>query len=325
MAGSEITTTHTSGYPSGVCQFVDGLGMAVPSGLSITIQSGASLIVASGGSLLLGSDELTAAELTAIGGITAGVVTASKAVIVDANKDIGDFRNLDAVNIDAGASGTAGSVDVFPGTASKGKAAITCADQTGDTEVSIVVGAMAAARTITLRDPGAAASFLTTTDATAAATTSTAVEVTRAADVSTRSVAAGGTLAVTEAAHDGRTIRLDTASGSVCTLPAPVIGMRVRFIVTVKPTSNFHQVKVAAGTDFLMGGVNILDLDAAAQGGFYANGTSDDNIQLNGTTTGGQIGDWLEFEGVSATQWAVKGQLAVPTGSNPADMFSAAV
>ena len=267
----------------------------------------------------------TAAETNTLAGVTAGAVSASKAVVVDANKDIGDFRNLDAVNVDAGASGTAGSVDVFPGTASKGKLAITCTDQTGDTTVSLVAGAMAAARTITLRDPGAAASLLTTTDGTAAATTATAVELTRAADVSTRSVAAGSSLAVTEASHDGRTIRLDTATGSVCTLPAPVVGMRVRFLVSVKATSNFHQVKVAAGTDFLAGTVNMLDLDAAAQGAFAADGTADDNIQLNGTTTGGLVGDWLEVEGISATQWAISGNLVVPAGSNPADPFSAAV
>ena len=62
---------------------------------------------------------------------------------MDANKDVGDFRNLDAVNLDAGASGTAGTVDVFPTTASKGKLAISCTDQTGDTTVSLVAGAMA--------------------------------------------------------------------------------------------------------------------------------------------------------------------------------------
>jgi hypothetical protein len=65
-----------------------------------------------------------------VGNVTAGTVTASKTVTVDANKDVGDFRNLDAVNIDVGASGTAGTVDVFPTTASKGKIIIQCADNT---------------------------------------------------------------------------------------------------------------------------------------------------------------------------------------------------
>lgn len=91
---------------------------------------------------------------------TKGTVTAGELVAVDSNKDIGDFRNLDCTNLDAGASGTAGTVDIFPGTASKGKLAISCTNQTGDTTVSLVAGAMADARTITIPDPLAAASVM---------------------------------------------------------------------------------------------------------------------------------------------------------------------
>lgn len=75
------------------------------------------------------------------------------------------FGNLVATNVDAGASGTAGTVDVFPTTASKGKLQITCADQTGDTTVTLTTAAMAAARTITLPDPGGAADVVVTAGA----------------------------------------------------------------------------------------------------------------------------------------------------------------
>jgi hypothetical protein len=85
------------------------------------------LEVATGHTLTVGGFEISAAELAVIDGVTAGTVTASKAVVVDSSKNIGDFNNLDAVNIDAGASGAAGSVDVFPGTAARGKLAIACA------------------------------------------------------------------------------------------------------------------------------------------------------------------------------------------------------
>lgn len=155
--------------------------------------------------------------------------------------------------------------------------------------------------------------------------TATAAEINRVADVTGRAVAAGATLSLTEAAHDNKTILLDTAAGSVVTLPAPVVGMRVRFLVSVKPTSNFHQIKVAAGTHFMAGSVNMLDLDGAAQGAFAADGTADDNLQMEGTTKGGQVGDWVEIEGITATVWAIRGQLVIPAGSNPADPFSAAV
>lgn len=71
-------------------------------------------------------------------------------------------ENVVVETLDAGASGRAGSVDIFPATAAKGKLAITCADQTGDTTVTVTTAAMAAARTLTIPDPGAAASFVMT-------------------------------------------------------------------------------------------------------------------------------------------------------------------
>lgn len=64
-------------------------------------------------------------------------------------------------NITAGASGNSATITIFPPTASKGKAVLSVTDQTGNTQVSLVIGAMAAARTITLPDPGAAANFVT--------------------------------------------------------------------------------------------------------------------------------------------------------------------
>lgn len=124
----------------------------------------------------------TATELNTQASVTAGTVAASKAVVVDANKDISAFRNVTLTNLDAGASGTAGSVDVFPATASKGKVAITATDNTGNTTTSFTFGAMAAARTITVPDPGAAASVLLTTG-TATATTATTTEISKLAGI----------------------------------------------------------------------------------------------------------------------------------------------
>ncbi len=118
----------------------------------------------------------TPTEITYTDVTTTGTAQASKALVVDANKDIISLRNVSGVNFDAGASGTAGTVDVFPTTAAKGKLAVTCTDQTGDTTVSLVAGAMAAARTITIPDPGAAASVLMTTGS-ATATTATTTEL----------------------------------------------------------------------------------------------------------------------------------------------------
>lgn len=94
--------------------------------------------------------------------VTPGLVEANRLLAADGNKDVGDFRNLDAVNIDAGSSGVAGTVDVFPATASKGKTALTAADNAGDTTTTITTAEQAGARTYTVPDAGASASFLMT-------------------------------------------------------------------------------------------------------------------------------------------------------------------
>lgn len=106
-------------------------------------------------------DSLSEGEAGVLDGVTAGTVAASKAVVVDSNKDASAFRNVGVVNLDAGSSGVAGTVDVFPSTASKGKLQIAVTDQTGNTTVAVQIGAMAAARAITLADPGATANILT--------------------------------------------------------------------------------------------------------------------------------------------------------------------
>lgn len=87
-------------------------------------------------------ESLTETELEYLDNITPGTVAATKAVVVSADKDAGDFRNLDCVNLDAGASGTAGTVDVFPTTASKGKIIVQCADNTTNHNLTITNAAL---------------------------------------------------------------------------------------------------------------------------------------------------------------------------------------
>lgn len=152
----------------------------------------------------------------------------------------------------------------------------------------------------------------------------TTTELNRAADVSTRLIAAGATLAVTEAAHDGKIICLDTATGSTCTLPAATgSGAVFRFVVSVVATSNAHVVKVT-GNDTMFGQASVLDADSDAVIA-YAAASTDDTLTLPGTTAGGSIGDWFEAIDLVADKWAVCGVLTCAAGSNKADVFSATV
>jgi len=85
------------------------------------------------GNLTLGSGaQITEAELEMLDGITAGTVAASKAVVVDANKDAGSFRNitltgeLDAATLDiSGNSDLDGTLSVAGAMTSETSAKIT--------------------------------------------------------------------------------------------------------------------------------------------------------------------------------------------------------
>lgn len=153
----------------------------------------------------------------------------------------------------------------------------------------------------------------------------TKAELNRVADVSARLVSVGGTaLTLTVADHSDKIIMLDhSAAASTVTLPAATgTGAVFRFLVKAVNTNN-HLIKVV-GDDVMKGLIWSLDNDSNAATGYAASGT-DDTITLNGTTTGGQIGDWIELVDLAADTWAVKGAVMVPAGSNVADMFSATV
>lgn len=92
----------------------------------------------------------------------AGDITATTATITTLVATTLTAPTQAATNIDAGASGTAGTVDIFPSTASKGKIQITATDSTGNTTTTITNALQAAARTYTIPDAGASASFVMT-------------------------------------------------------------------------------------------------------------------------------------------------------------------
>lgn len=100
----------------------------------------------------------------------------------------------------------------------------------------------------------------------------------------------------------------DRAAGIVYTLPAPVLGMRFRFAATVAVTSNAYKVITNSASVFLVGSVMGGSLTVADSGDvFQGNGTTHVSVSMAGSTTGGLVGTYLEFEAISATQWFVRG------------------
>ena len=152
----------------------------------------------------------------------------------------------------------------------------------------------------------------------------TATEINRVCDASTRLIAAGATLTMTEAAHDGKIIKLDTAAGSVVTLPTSTGGGAVyKFLVTVTATSNSHIIKVGNATDEMRGFV-VMDSDEATAPNTWWAADNDDTITLNRTTTGlAAQGEYFEIVDATSGHYFVKGW--VSASGIEATPFSATV
>lgn len=143
-------------------------------------------------------------------------------------------------------------------------------------------------------------------------------------DDSSLFVAAGSTKTLT-AADNGKTVKLDTATGSVVTLPAATgSGVRFRFVVSVLATSNSHIVKVANASDAMQGIIFSMDDTGANAVAFAAVAGTDDTITLNRTTTGSvTIGEYFEVEDFATNRFQVRG--FVTNSGTPATQFSATV
>jgi len=122
---------------------------------------------------------------------------------------------------------------------------------------------------------------------------------------------------------NGPLLYFDVAAGATITLPASAgKGDRYRFHVHTTITSNSAKIQVANATDVMQGMIlTCNDTDASMSG--WETASTSDTITLNGTTTGGIRGDYIELEDAVSGFWRVSGCTSA-TGTE-ATPFSAAV
>lgn len=152
--------------------------------------------------------------------------------------------------------------------------------------------------------------------------TATADELNRIADVSGRVVVStdAGTLALTAALHGDRIVYFNDADGDV-TLPAAT-GSGIRFKVVIGTAATAMTITVTPDTDEeFAGGLNGVDDDSDAAYAWKAE-DNDDTISLDGTATGGKVGDWFEFVDIASGVWLVSGFIT-QSGGSEATPFSA--
>lgn len=115
---------------------------------------------------------------------------------------------------------------------------------------------------------------------------------------------------LTQADYDECTLVLNAAAGLTVTLPvATGSGARFRFIVGTSVTSNAYIIKVADATDVMDGVVLAADDTGTPAPLVWVTAADSDTINLDGSTQGGIIGDWIELEDIGANQWHVHGFL----------------
>lgn len=114
------------------------------------------------------------------------------------------------------------------------------------------------------------------------------------------------TLTATKDLHAGRTVTLNRAAGIVVSLPAATgTGDTYKYFVGTAVTSNAYRIN-ALTTDIIQGGVAV---STDAGGVTILAIPTADYITMNGSTTGGLIGSWVELTDIATGVWMCGGFL----------------
>jgi hypothetical protein len=130
------------------------------------------------------------------------------------------------------------------------------------------------------------------------------------------SEASGAATRTLTAAESGGLFLLDSAGGVAYTLPAPVAGMKFAFYASVSVTaSDVYAINTDAATTFI-GGTVSMGIAATDTNEFQVGDeTSDVTITMNGSTTGGLEGTYIEVVALSTTVWIARRSHIVGSGA----------
>ena len=155
----------------------------------------------------------------------------------------------------------------------------------------------------------------------ATATAAVWMPVSAGANTPVNTVAA--TLTLTSALHAGKTLTVNKADGTAITLPAATgTGDKFRIIIGTTITSVGSTIKVANGTDIMVGNAYVISDNSAAMLG-YATASDSDTITMDGSTQGGYAGQLIEIQDVASGKFNV--QMCGKATGTEATPFSATV
>jgi hypothetical protein len=132
------------------------------------------------------------------------------------------------------------------------------------------------------------------------------------------------TLTLTPDLHAQRVLVATRAAGQAFTLPAATgTGDVYTIVLGATITSNTTTIKVANATDIIQGLLSGQDATTAGLAKAWATAGTSDTISLNGTTTGGKIGDRIIITDIASGVFQVSGLVA--QSGTVATPFSATV
>lgn len=110
--------------------------------------------------------------------------------------------------------------------------------------------------------------------------------------------------------ESGSTCLFDRAAGIVYTLPAAcAVGTYFDFVTAVTITGGAAKIITGAAAELMVGGILNVDSDTSDTPAIWKSlvGTSNIAVSMNGSTTGGIIGDCIRAVKVTTTKWSVTG------------------
>lgn len=123
--------------------------------------------------------------------------------------------------------------------------------------------------------------------------------------------------------ESGKVVTLNAAAGLTATLPAATgSGKDYKFFLGTTVTSNNITIQVDNANDTISG-TALFAQDAADTAVLFETAATSDTITLNGSTTGGILGDMVELIDVAENKWFVR--ITGSATGTEATPFSAAV
>jgi hypothetical protein len=115
----------------------------------------------------------------------------------------------------------------------------------------------------------------------------------------------GGNTTITPLLHAGRTMLLSNAGGFTVSLPAATgTGNTYSFFTAITITSNNYLIDAKpGGTSNVMSGIAVMSGSTSL---IVATAANTNLITMNGSTTGGVIGDLIKLIDVALNQWSLE-------------------